>query len=134
MKLKVYMLVLSLLFISSCRIKSRNQPQELSGKIETIKVEHINWACDCANFIETTYYANPGYETKEEDCIFIEPSQAQLKIPDSYYINEHFTYFLKLRGQYYIDKGVPDSYEQKTELKPEKARVFRYDSFELVKK
>jgi hypothetical protein len=41
---------------------------------------------------------------------------------------------LTLTGQFYKDKGIPNSYERKTPEKPKKARVFRYDSFTFIDK
>jgi len=135
LKLTMKILKLTLIFgyvwLSSCS----NQPIKLSGKTEVIEVSYINWACDCADFIETKFYKyNSDYETQEEDCIFIEPSNNNNIIPDDYYNQGHFKYYLKLHGQFYVDKGVPNSYERKTPEKPEKAKVFRYDSFELIEK
>ena len=103
--------------------------------METIEVSYINWACDCADFIDRRYYHdNPEYQAKEEDCIFIEASDIALEIPVDYYDNGHFESYLRLSGQFYEDKGIPDAYVQKTPDEPRKAKVFRYDSFELVPK
>jgi len=124
-------LIFGLIWLTSCD----NQPTKLSGKTETIEVSYINWACDCADFIETKFYAgNSEYEAKEEDCIFIEPANPNIKIPENYFEKGHFENHLKLTGQFYIDKGVPNTYERKTPEAPEKAKVFRYVKFELVKK
>ena len=122
-------LFFAVLFQCSC---SSNQPKQLSGKIETLDVMYINWACDCADFIEQGRYIDN--EPNDEDLFFIEPAHDSLKIPDEYFSTGHFDYYLRLSGQFYVDKGIPDSYEQKTPEKPEKARVFRYDSYELIKK
>jgi len=123
--------IFGLIWWTSCN----NQPTKLSGKTETIEVSYINWACDCADFIETKFYSyNSEYEAKVEDCIFIEPSNKANKIPDDYYDKGNFDYYLKLNGQFYNDQGVPKSYDRKTPEKPKKAKVFRYDSFELIKK
>jgi len=120
-----------LLWLISCIDK----PGKLSGVTETIEVSYVNWACDCPNFIETKFYKNnSAYETNVEDCIFIESSNERITIPENYFENGHFKYHLKLTGQFYVDKGVPDSYDPKTPEKPEKAKVFRFDRFELVKK
>ncbi|MEN2402337.1 hypothetical protein GKZ90_0021285 [Flavobacterium sp. MC2016-06] len=122
---------LLILLLISCN----DQPTKLSNKQETIEVSYVNWACDCANFIERKYYiSNTNYEIKSEDCIFIEPLNNNVKIPDSYYNTMHFEYYLKLCGQFYKDKGVPKSYEQKTDNEPEKAKVFRYSNFKIIKR
>ena len=131
MKLTRLTLIFGLIWLTSCN----NQPTKLSGKTETIEVFYINWACDCADFIETKFYAdNSEYEAKEEDCIFIEPANPSIKIPDNYFEKGHFENHLKLTGQFYIDKGVPNTYDRKTPEEIEKSKVFRYDKFELVKK
>lgn len=120
-----------LLLLISCN----TQPQKLSAIHETLEVSYVNWACDCANFIETKFYkSNSNYQIKETDCIFIDPSNDNNKIPNTFYSKENFDHYLELTGQFYNDKGIPSSYEQKTEQQPKKAKVFRYDSFKLIKK
>ncbi len=131
MKLFKLTYIFGLIWLTSCS----DQPTQLSGKTETLEVSYINWACDCPDFIDRKYYKdNPDYEAKEEDCIFIEPLDNDKKIPQEYYEKGHFKYYLKLRGQFYEDKGVPNSYDLKTPEKTKKGKVFRYDSFELAKK
>jgi hypothetical protein len=116
-------------------IGCNDQPTRLSLKVETIEVMYVNWACDCADFIETRYFKeNPNYQVDEKDCIFIEPANSNLKIPTEYYEKTHFEKYLQLVGAFYIDKGIPRSYEMKTPVKPGKARVFRYKSFKFVDK
>jgi len=120
-------------FLSTPTIFDR--PLFLTGHVETIEVFYTNPACDCANFIESKHFKdNPNYETKEDDYIFIEPSRPDLKVPDSYYNKGHFTKRLRLTGQFYADKGIPTSYEQKTPMKSDHAKVFRYDKIEIVSK
>jgi hypothetical protein len=119
-------LLIGLIFLMSCD----KQPKRLSGKIEIIEVSYCNWACSCADYIETKYYNKPNYELNADDCIFIEPSNPNMKIPDNF-LNIEF--ILKLKGQFYLDKGIPNSYDRKTPEAPKKARVFRFDSFKLIK-
>ena len=130
--MKTLILTIGFVLLTSCV----GQPTKLSDKVETIEVSYVNWSCDCADFIEVKYFNdNPNYETNENDCIFIEPSNIEKKVPEDFYNKGHFEYYLKLRGQFYLDKGIPKSYERKTPEGPlQKAKVFRYDSFELIKK
>lgn len=125
--------MIGLCSLIGCR---NDQPKTLSGKIEIIEVQYINWACDCADYIETKYFKSDSiYEILEEDCIFIEPANKDLKMPYSYFRKDYHDFYLKLKGQFYEDKGIPDSYERKVpELQPQKAKVFHYDSYEYVKK
>jgi hypothetical protein len=107
-------------------------PGKLSGRTETIEEYHVAWTCDCAEWIESRFAdADPEYETNEDDCIFIEPTSKDLEIPDSFHI-DHFGKHLDLTGQFYLDEGIPTSYEMKTFEKPKKAKVFRYDRFKIV--
>jgi hypothetical protein len=117
-------------------ITTFDRPTKLETKKETIEVTYVNWACDCADFLETKFYKNnPDYEAKEDDCIFIEPSEPSLTIPESYYSDDHFNKILRLTGHYYKNKGIPTSYEMKTVgEKPEKAKVFRYDKIEMIER
>ena len=111
-----------------------DRPTKLSSITETIEVNYINWACDCANFIETKYARkDPSDEILEQDCIFIEPATPKLKLPERYFQKDHFEKRLRLTGQFYLKKGIPRFYEQKTPEKPAPARVFRYTKFEMVK-
>ena len=105
-----------------------DQPRLLSETTETIEVVRVNWACDCADYIELKHRQNdPDYETRGEDCIFIEPASPGLKLKDS------STAVLKLTGRFYKDRGIPSSYEMKTAgNKPDKAKVFRYDKIEVI--
>ncbi len=117
-------------------LERSKQPSQLSGKEEIIEVMYVNWACDCADFIDTSFFVE-GYEIDEKDCIFIEPSTENLVIDSDSLYHKQFDYFIKLKGQYYIDKGVPTSYECKTAepmMTADKAKVFRYSSYEFVKK
>lgn len=124
--------VLALCFgFTCCSVR----PTKLSDKSEVIEVSYINWACNCADFIETKFYIlNPKYEAKSEDCIFIEPADSGLRVSESFYIKDHFDKNLKLTGSFYLEKGVPDSYEQAVPGRPEKAKVFRYTKIEIIEK
>jgi hypothetical protein len=128
-KLLNFIWILGIIGLMSCS----NQATNLSGIEETIEVSYINWACDCADFIERKYFENDkNYEIRSEDCIYIEPVNLNLKIPEDYFTEGHFKYYLRLTGQFYLDKGVPTTYERKTPEMPEKSKVFRYNSFEFV--
>ena len=112
-----------------------DQPTELNAQMDTIHVGYVNWACDCANFYETNLYEKDNnYELKAEDCIFIEAADGINKIPKTFFDTIYRTRDLKLIGQFYLDKGIPTSYEMKTPEKPDYAKVFRYKSFEIINK
>ena len=68
--------IFGFIWLTSCN----DHATKLQGKSETIEIFYINWACDCAEFIKTIFYAdNSEYEVKEEDCIYIEPRKSNHK-------------------------------------------------------
>ncbi|MDR0196216.1 MAG: hypothetical protein LBI73_13930 [Myroides sp.] len=112
------------------------QPKILSNKEEVINVMYVNWACDCANFIDVSLLQE-GKDIDEKDCIFIEPNADELTINSDTLYHKQFDYYLRLKGQYYIDEGVPSSYERKIVeplMAPNKAKVFRYTAYEFIRK
>lgn len=126
------LIALALNFYFQSTITFWDYPAKLSQQTETIEVVYINWACDCADFVETKYLNNPSGKIQEEDCIFIEPAQAVLKLPERFYEKDHFEKKLRLHGQFYQGKGISRSYEQKTPEKPIPARVFWYSKVEIL--
>ena len=108
-----------------------DEPRTLSAKEETITVCYVNWACDCADFIAQK---NMKDKIQEDSCFFIEPADSSLKVPENFYDTDRFHKALVLTGRFYMHKGIPRSYEQKTEEKPGKARVFRYTVIKMVEK
>lgn len=116
-------------------ISSFDRPWIPSSERQTIEVTYINWACDCADFVETrNFKENPVSEPEEEDFLFIEPEKESIKLDSTFYSSIHYSKNLRLTGRFYIDKGIPKSYEMKTPVKPEHAKVFLYDTIELVEK
>lgn len=110
-------------------------PMEVKEEVETIEVGYVNWACDCADHFEIKLYdKNVEYHLEGEDCIYIEPLNENIQIPETYYDSLHLKNYLRLKGQFYKKKGISRSYERKTSEKPEYARVFRYASFDLMDK
>ncbi|MBK9454001.1 MAG: hypothetical protein IPN95_32320 [Bacteroidetes bacterium] len=110
-------------------------PQQLSGKQETLEVTYIHWACACANYLDVKHFQDhPNEEVKDTDCFFIEPANANIVVPESFENEDYWDCNLRLTGQFYLDQGIPESYVSPTPETPERARVFRYEAFELVPK
>ncbi len=108
-------------------------PSGLSDKEEVIEVYYVNWACDCAQWIETKYSkANPNYKTNESDCIYIESENQQLQVIEDEFARDYFLKRLKLTGKFYKNKGISSTYAAENE-KPDKAKVFRYSKIEIIK-
>ena len=130
--LTAIVLLCALWFCKVFIISPLDRPWLLSDNEETIEVTYVHWACDCADFVETKKFAhNAVTEPDDDDYIFIEPARAEIKLGDDFYSDKRF-YKLRLTGRFYLDKGIPGSYELKTPMKPDHAKVFRYDKIEYV--
>jgi hypothetical protein len=124
--MKTFISILAIPFLSSC---SNFNADKLEGKEQTLELEYIAWACDCAN------WAKPEDIDKYSDedtlvvlSVFIEPAQKSLTLPDTLGYNGDI---IKFTGQFYKDKGFPKDYESYEE--PEEAKVFRYAKYEVVR-
>ena len=90
---------------------------------------YIAWACECANW--ATKNDIEKYQDSEdklaEKCVFIEPKNDNVKIPDSLIRNNTLILF---KGNFYKDKGFPKGFE--SEQNPEEAKVFRYYEYKII--
>lgn len=88
------------------------------------------WACECANWATQDVLAKYQDTGKLSDhCVFVEPANKSLTLPDTLGYSGDIVQFT---GQYYVDKGYPNDYV-KGEQKVDKAKVFRYTSFKIIK-
>lgn len=98
-------------------------------KEQNIELTYIAWACECANW--ATKNDIRKYQDSEdklaEKCFFIEPTNDNVKIPDSLIRNNTRILF---KGNFYKDKGFPKGFESKQN--PEKAKVFRYFEYKII--
>lgn len=102
----------------------------LIGKPQTVQLSSISWACDCANWIEpdtAAKYEKSGADTLADHCVFIEPADSSLQLPDTLGYNNDVIVFT---GQYYEHKGFPK--DQYSNEPVDKARVFRYSSYKII--
>jgi hypothetical protein len=86
-------------------------------------------ACECANWTAVDAIEEYKNEDLSLHCVFIEPADSSLILPDTLGYNGDIVQFT---GQYYIDKGFPKDYI-KSEQQVDKAKVFRYSSYKIVK-
>lgn len=111
----------------SCSRKSN----KLDAKVQTIELHYITWACECANWAIASdiakYYDNVG-DTLANLSIFIEPADSYITLPDTICYNGDIVRFT---GQFYMNKGYPINF--KSDQRPDKARVFRYTEYKIIK-
>lgn len=123
-----YFLTITILILTTMLAGCFNR---LENKIQTLELHYINWACDCANWATPAdiekYYDNRG-DSLADRCIFLEPASESATLPDS--LEEHHT-IIKVSGSFYKRKGFPKGYSSGEW--PDKARVFRYTSYKVLK-
>jgi hypothetical protein len=133
--LAAMILLFGVWFYNMFIVSPLDRPWIESGYEETITVDYVNWACDCAEFVETkNVKQNRIADPKPEHWIFIEPSRPELKLTEEFRSEKHYYNYLRLTGHFYLDKGIPKSYAMKTPEKPEHAKVFRYTKMEFINK
>ncbi|MBS1597147.1 MAG: hypothetical protein JST75_02905 [Bacteroidetes bacterium] len=107
-------------------------PKILSGVKETLLLRHVKRNCDCADWISVTL-SNDSTKIKEDDYIFVEPASTSAQIPAYFLAIADHGYSVRLEGEFYKEKTIPDDYIPKTNEKPVSARVFYYTSYEVIK-
>jgi hypothetical protein len=133
-------LIIILSFLCSCADNDSSKPtlgdyyptytKDLEDSIRTLDLQYIQWACQCANWAtsdDIRLYQDTG--KLSEHTFFIEPASDNLILPDTLGYNGNLIQFV---GQFYMDKGYPKNYP-KTEMIVEKANVFRYTSFKVMR-
>ena len=103
----------------------------LEPKIERLELEYILWGCACANWITPADRIKYDTNGLAEYCIFIEPADSNLKLPDSTF--QYDKENIKVTGQFYVRRDYPKgTIELEEHL--DKAKVFRFTKIEIIKK
>ena len=106
--------------------------KQLSIKIDTLNVVHVQRHCDCPEWIEISRFKTPG-GAKDEDYIYLEAANKNLELGATYPAYTEAGYVLRLQGSFYETKGIPADMIRHTDQQPETARIFRYISSDLIK-
>ena len=122
--------ILTIIILGLSIVSCSNNKGGLENKTQTLELNYIAWACDCANWATNedleNYSENIG-DTLAKQSIFIEPANKTLELPDTLgYGND----IIKFTGQFYNEKGFPKDYHSLQE--PEESRVFRYTDYEVI--
>lgn len=113
------------LFLLSCT----SHPTHLEKQEQTVSFHYIAWACDCANWATAEdIYKYQDTDSLDQHCVFIEPADSSLTLPDTLGYNNDI---IRFTGRYYVEKGFPKNY--KTEQPVDKAKVFRYTGYKVIK-
>lgn len=104
---------------------------ELDGITQKIELQYVDWVCACANWatLEDIRKANEKDSSLAKKCIFIEPADSTIMLPDTIGYGGDRIIFT---GQFYKYKGYPKGYKIYEEP-VNKARVFRYTNYKIVK-
>jgi hypothetical protein len=125
MKNKFYFLISIIFLLTNCSENKSDFEKE-----QNIELTYIAWACECANWAtknDIEKYIN-SEDKLAEKCVFIEPTNDNVKIPDSLIRNNTQIFF---KGNFYKEKGFPKDFESKQN--PKKAKVFRYYEYKIIK-
>jgi energy-coupling factor transporter transmembrane protein EcfT len=119
--------ILAFTLLTSC---SYNKTNSLEKKEQVITLSYIAWACDCANWAtrDDIQKYNDSSDALADHCIFIEPADKSLTLPDSLGYNGDV---IKFTGHFYKEKGFPKSYSSIEN--PKKASVFQYTQYQVIK-
>ena len=118
------------IFLTLLLFSCSSDTSKLEDKVQTIELQFIPWACDCANWATTSdiekYHENID-DTLARLSIFVEPAYSSVILPDTVgYINDR----IKFVGQFYREKGFPK--DHKSDQPVEQSRVFRYTKYEIL--
>lgn len=100
----------------------------LENRVQQLELEYILWGCACANWITSKDMIKYQDSGLAKHCIFIEPADSTLTIPDSFQPGSNK---IIVKGQFYIREDYPQGTIQ-TEENLEKAKVFRYTSLKII--
>jgi hypothetical protein len=108
-----------------------NDKGQLKSEIETLELTYIAWACDCANWASAESMAKHPHNADDSLAImslFIEPADSSLVLPDTLgYSGDK----IRFTGSFYEYRGFPENY--RSIENPDKARVFRYTHYQVLK-
>jgi hypothetical protein len=103
----------------------------LEKKVQKLELEYILWGCACANWITPADRIKYDTSGLSEHCIFTEPADSSLKLPDSTFQFDKEN--IRVTGRFYVRKDYPQgTIEMEEPL--EKAKVFRFTKIEIVRK
>jgi hypothetical protein len=128
---KAIIICLSPLLMLTPLIYSYFHLNDLDDKTQTIELSYIDWACDCADWAtpeQLNKLADNVNDTLGKVAVYIEPIDKSKELPDSIYWTGTT---VKFHGQFYKHKKFPKNYFS-VEL-PGRAKVFRYDNYEIIK-
>jgi hypothetical protein len=121
--------IILLLLLAACR-----QADKLEEKEQTLDLSYIAWECSCPNWISREdlkkYGSNASTEALEEHCIYIEPADSSLALPDSPSVGPITV--IRFTGHFHEEKGVPGDFGYEEHAK--KARILRYTRYEIIRR
>jgi len=124
----------------SCQTKNPNSHEtnyyptytkDLEDSVQTIDLMYIVWGCQCAEWVTEMDYKNAldNGDTLVNKAVFVEPADSLIQFPDTLVNSGDL---IRFTGQFYKDKGYPKKYPV-TEMQVDKARVFRYSRYEVLR-
>lgn len=105
------------------------ETNSIDEKIQPIELSYVAWGCDCANWatLSDIKKYNDSGDTLASLCIYIEPTDNSIALPDTLGYNGDL---IRFTGQFYKSKGFPKGYS--SDQIPVKSRVFKYTTYEVI--
>lgn len=130
----------AIIFLIACSSKESNSNKNvaiatndsnvLDNNIQVLELEYVDWFCACANWAteeDIKKYKDTGKLSNH--CIFIEPSNSTIDLPDTLGYSGDL---IKFTGRFYKNKGYPKGYFIGEE-KVDKAKVFKYTNYVVLR-
>jgi hypothetical protein len=126
----VFLLSSASIFASeSSAVFPKDSMNKLLTKIDTLELKYVIWGCECPNWIAVSDYRLADKKGNLiRYCIYLEPTQKDFKLPDSFDPEKHM---LKVVGQFYEKEAIPEELIG-SEEQPGKAKIFRFSSSEII--
>lgn len=122
-------LLIGILLLIGCGDSSEGLHQT---KQDTIKLEYIAWACECAKWATLDDISRYGNDQNTDSLalmsVYLEPSSDSVELPDTIGFSSDI---IELYGNYLPEVGFPNG------IMPgegaDEARVFRYSGYRIIK-
>jgi hypothetical protein len=124
-------LTIIFIFLASCSL-----PGTEAEKDQTIDLAYMGWACDCdckcaiwATQEDVKKFGD-NTDTLVKLSVFLLPADSTLHLPDTLGRPGDV---IRLTGKFDKEEGLPENIDY-GDLKPEKARIFRFTRYEIVER
>lgn len=128
----IKMCLLASFFIGSLQGYAQNNDvptNRLKGYDEELELHYVVWGCSCPNWVTLNDFEMYQDNRLVDHCMYLEQAADSLVLPDDF---DPSADVLKVKGQYYVQKGYPKGFVITKEDEKE-ATVFRVSTYSVEK-